>query len=123
MKKDLKNAKELNLPNPNTKSPLFSFQHIDFKKVKNMQKNEWYQFMTTIQKLEKLKWDEINSSPKEQYGYEHIEIKTLKKSPNNPFKEDKVYVFRYSKKVRFLGYKISVIFYITEIDRTHEYTK
>ena len=68
MKKDIENAKELNLENPNTGSPLFSFQYINFKKIKNMQQKEWYQFMTTIQKLEKLEWHKINSSPKEQYG-------------------------------------------------------
>ena len=88
-----------------------------------MQQKEWYQFMTAIQKLEKLEWNKINLSPKEQNGYEHIEINTLKKTPNNPFNENKVYVFRYSKKGRFLGYKIGVIFSITEIDPEHKYDK
>ena len=85
-----------------------------------MQQKEWYQFVTTIQKLEKLEWHKINSSPKEQYGYEHIEIKS---NIPNPFKEDKVYVFRYSKKGRFLGYKEGTTFFVCAIDRNHEYNK
>ena len=114
----------LNLPSSNTLKPYFDFQYIDRKTIKKIEKKEWEQFTKRLRRLKDRTWDEINSSPKEQYGYESIPIKSLKKIPSHPFKEEEnIYVFRYSQKGRFLGYKVSDVFYIIKVDPNHEYDK
>ena len=122
--KEPKNFQEaLNLPNFNTLKPYFDFQYIDRKNIKKIEKKEWEQFTKRLRRLKDRTWDELNSSPKEQYGYETIPIRDLKNPPNNPLKEEKIYIFRYSQKGRFLGYKINDVFYITKVDPNHEYDK
>ena len=113
----------LSVQNPNTFNPYFDFQYIDRKNIKNISKKDWEGFTKKLRYLKDLTWDEINSSFKEQYGYETIPINNLRTSPNNPFNEKKIYVFRYSQKGRFLGYKISDVFYIIKVDPNHEYDK
>ena len=108
---------------PNTLKPYFDFQYIDRKNIKKIAKEDWEQFTKKLRMLKDRSWDEINSSSKGQFGYETIPIKNLRKPLNNPFDENKVYVFKYSQKGRFLGYKKQDIFYIIKVDPTHEYDK
>ena len=99
--------------------PYFDFQYLNRKNIKNIEKQDWEQFTKKLRVLKEIKWNEININSRKETGYESIPTKQAKTSIN-PFDRDKIDVFRFSPKGRFLGYRKEDSFYIVEIDPKHK---
>lgn len=84
----------------NSREPLFCFKHLDLNiSLKGCDNVTFKHFLTRIQKLSTLTWEEINKSDKHQYGFEPIPRKKIrqKKFPSIVTAEMKSLIaFRYT---------------------------
>lgn len=84
----------------NDKEPLFCFKYLDLKvSLKGCDNVTFKHFLTRVQKLSTLTWEEINKSDKHQYGFEPISKKNIrqKKFPSIVTEEMKELIaFRYT---------------------------
>lgn len=107
--------------NDSTAHLLFSFKFLKKKEISKLQPKECQKIILKIKQLETLTWKQIESdSYANGNGYETIKLDDLKINLENPPNDDKVMIFRYSKRGRIIGFKEDTIFYILHIDANHK---
>lgn len=84
----------------NNREPLFCFKYLDLKvSLKGCDNITFKHFLTRIQKLSILTWEEINKSDKHQYGFEKIPRKQIRPKKFPPIVTDdmnELIAFRYT---------------------------
>lgn len=128
VQQNLKNIENISFntikpPNYDLKKPIFSFHDIKYQSrncISNCEKEDQIKIINTLLKLSQRTWQEIKTLPREN-GYELIPIEKMKIAiPPGVSKEVDLFIFRFSKKGRFAGYRFNEILHIVGVGPNHD---
>ncbi len=111
------------LINYEIRKPAFSFHDIQYQGDLCLTKCDDTNKALIVDKLLKLSqltWKQIDSSPKDTYGYEHIPYtKFIVTLPATVTRETTLLVFRFSHTGRIAGYRLKDILHVVAVSTTH----
>ena len=104
----------------NTFCLAFSFEHLSNKKDFSLDggnKKDKVILLSTLGRLSKMRWQEIQTQGKHQQGHEKIKRESLKDKIPDHIKEDATFIaFRAAGMKSMVGYRDNKIFFILWID-------